>query len=356
MAPLTNQITVLPNPAVDDNPRDIPGSPGSVRSSHKHLKFGVTGNRQLSLQIYSTTNTNHPTGYVDNNAPTGTIHEPGTLAGAVQNKIAVVYGIASSGSGETGNVGICKLSPYYNPIASDDGKGPIQTNLWSLTACDNRDQRNWIFFLRKEGTDQDSKIVLVQLVIDELDQAAVTPLKVPTTIGAKSRLTSFYEKIPFVFFVHEGKRRGIYYINSTQAEIGESHPFRLQSPATGTDGENTAIPIRNTNSVIESSPLAIVTNVSTHKNNQVFLQLTLYYVDNNGFLSYVLGTLEKDQITWLDAGETLENIEVDQTSSLCAINGADGKTHYIYLVPDGGAAGAYKVFTTTPWQVSPPPS
>ena len=196
--------------------------------------------------------------------------------------------------------------------------------------------------------------MLVQLVIDEQDQAAETPLGVPITIGAKSRLTSFYEKIPYVFFVHEGKRRGIYYINSTQADIGESHPLRVQSPATGTDGENTVNPIRNTNSVIESSPLAIVANVSTRGNNQVFLQLTLYYVDNNGYLSYVLGTLEKDQITWLDSGETLENIEVDQTSSLCALSGADGKTHYIYLVPDGGAAGAYRVYTTTPWQFAPP--
>lgn len=88
MAPLTNQITVIPNPAVKDTPRDIHDVPDSVRNtSHIHLKFGVSGNRQLSLQVYDTTNIKHPTGYADNNAPTGTIHEPGTLAGAVHNNI-----------------------------------------------------------------------------------------------------------------------------------------------------------------------------------------------------------------------------------------------------------------------------
>lgn len=68
----------------------------------------------------------------------------------------MVYGVASSGSGETGNVGICKLSPYYNPIANDNGKGPVKTNLWSLTACDDGDQGNWIYFLRDQGYDQGS--------------------------------------------------------------------------------------------------------------------------------------------------------------------------------------------------------
>ena len=204
------------------------------------------------------------------------------------------------------------------------------------------------------STEKDSKIVLVQLVIGEEDQATETPLDVNITLGAKSRLTSFYEQSPYVFFVHEGRNRGIYYINATQPQFRESYSPLPTIPATGTNGVNTVNPVANTSNVIESSPLAIVTNSSTNKNNEVILQLTLYYVNNNGYLTFVLGTLEKGQIRWNETFQGRENIAVDQTSSLCAISGADTKTHYIYLVPDGDAAGAYRVFTTTPWQVAPP--
>ncbi|KAE8381124.1 hypothetical protein BDV26DRAFT_289827 [Aspergillus bertholletiae] len=340
MAPLTNQITVIPNPAVKDTPREIPNVPDSVKNnSHIHLKFGVTGNRQLSLQVYDTTNIVHPTEYTDNKAPTGSIHEPGTLAGAVHNNIAVVYGIAGFASKDTGKASICKLSPYYNPIAkanpaSEEDQGPIQTNLWSLTACDDGDEGNWVYFLRNQGTETDPNIVLVELEIGLQDQAVERPLDVDFTIGAKSRLTSFYEKAPYVFFVHEEDDRGIYFVNATKTKA--------------------ATQINDTMTVKESSPLAIVTNASTNTNNEVTLQLTLYFVNLNGYLAYVLGTLDNGYITWQDGHQSLANIHVDQTSSLCAISGADNKTHYIYLVPKGNPAGAYQVHRTTPWQVSPP--
>lgn len=88
MSPPTNQITVLPNPAVKDNSPEIPGVPDSVkRTSHIHLKFGVTGSRNVSLQVYDTTNITNPTQFADNGSTMGFIHEPGTLASTIQNNI-----------------------------------------------------------------------------------------------------------------------------------------------------------------------------------------------------------------------------------------------------------------------------
>ncbi|KAF5856162.1 hypothetical protein ETB97_007819 [Aspergillus alliaceus] len=339
MALPTNQITVIPNPAVKDTRGDIPGIPDSQKkASHIHLKFGVTGSRQLSLQVYDTTNIDNPTGYVDHGASVGFIHEPGTLAGAIHNNIPVVYGISSSGTSEDSYTGVCKLSPYYNPILKataigEKDSGVVTTNLWSLTACDNGDQRNWLYFLRKMGDDKNSNIVLVQLEVQPLDKAKETILELNYKAAAGSRLASFYEESPYVFYVvnDEVDDFGIYYVNATTPKSANM--------------------INDTSSVEPKSPLAIVTNASTNANNDITLQLTLYFINNNGLLSYVLGTLENGSITWRPAHQSLQHIKVDQTSSLAVISGADNKTHYIYYVPKGDPAGGYVVKTATPWQV-----
>ncbi|KAH8693995.1 hypothetical protein BGW36DRAFT_463607 [Talaromyces proteolyticus] len=343
MGPPTNQITVIPNPAVKDTRGNIPGIPDSVKkTSHIHLKFGVTGSRQLSLQVYDTTNITNPTEYADNGASVGFIHEPGTLAGAIQNNIPVIYGIASSGTSDNKDTGVCKLSPYYNPIlksnpTSEKDAGVVTTNLWSLTACDDGGQKNWVYFLRNVGDDTNPKIVLVQLDVDPLDRADETILELNYSAGAGSRLASFFDESPYVFYVHDAEDElGIYYVNATTPKSANR--------------------INDTSTVKTKSPLAIVTNASTNDRNDITLQLTLYFVNNNGYLSYVLGTLDNGYITWDQTHQSLQNIRVDQTSSLAVISGADNKTHYIYVVPREGQAGGYVVKTATPWQrrVAPP--
>lgn len=197
--------------------------------------------------------------------------------------------------------------------------------------------------------DTNPKVVLVQLEVNPLDKAKETVLDLNYKVGAGSRLASIFGGSPYVFYVRDVEGEiGIYFVDATNPNSGMCTSFQ-HFVAILTNGP-TAQQIHDTATVKTKSPLAVVTNASTNDSNDIILQITLYFVNLNGYLSYVLGTLEEGYIRWNKVHQSLENFKVDQTSSLAVLSGADNKTHYIYFVPKGGDAGGYVVKTATPWQ------
>ncbi|THC90268.1 hypothetical protein EYZ11_010276 [Aspergillus tanneri] len=311
MAP--TQIAVIPNPI--------------LTKSHLHLKYTISPNAQLSFEIRDSNDRIKYMPYKDNGTVEGAANDPGSLAAVMQNYIPVVYGIASDSKQRRC---ICKLSPYYNPLAQQNEVFLASGN--GLAACGDGQETNLVYFVNDVGTKSDPRIALIELQVTG-DQATPTVFDaLPYKPDAGTYLTAFFHESPFVFYTDTSRReKGIYHFNPTA-------PRTVQL-------------VLNTAGISPQTPLAVATSPSKNEKNNAFrLLVAVYFMNDNGYLARATGRLDEGSITWSSTTQSLQNIQLDQTTSLAVVNNATAiNTVYVYYIPDGRPASDYRIVVDNPW-------
>ena len=297
-----------------------------------HLLFFLAGTtQQLAFEVRPPVHVQEWNKYTPNNVPKGNVANPTALAVTTLDGVVTVYGLAGVTASSTQAVTnyVSTLSPVLNPISTDASAIPATT---SLAACANpTGTANYVYYI---STTDNIYYHIREFLVDgatTVANAAWTK-SVPSLNTQLAAVTFNATGDRFVMYANTDGNidYGLYYIGSKDTTRKCCHRIIfLMTLRTGAD-EFLLIAqlIDGSSGVRNASPLAVA---SFHRSDDSghYLDVFLYYVDNNHALFRSAGRVRGGSMQWFECLQS-NGPKVDQSSLITATT--DGTTNYIYYL------------------------